>query len=671
MARAQRRVAKRAPAKRKAVGRPKESVLELACRERDEALAFQAATDEILGIIGRSPADTKPVFDAIVRSAMKIFGGLGFGIALVEEGGLLNVAEGGNLDRRPIGFRLPLTRESTAGLAILRKKVVAVADVMAAGAPRLAREHGRAAGFRSIAAAPMLRAGKAVGAIGVMRRTPGPWSKRHLDLLRSFAAQAVIAIENARLFNETKEALERQTATGEILRVIAGSPTDVQPVFDSIITNAVELCRGLFGAVYRYEDGLIHLKAWHNFSPEALETLRRRYPQPPADESLVARCIRTASIIDVPDINADASVPPGSRSTAEALGYRSQLTVPLLRDGAPIGAIVVAHEDPGRFPSEQVRLLRTFADQAVIAIENVRLFNETKEALERQTATSDVLKVISSTPTDPKPVFDAIVQATRRIFDGMGVGITLVHDKQLHLVAFTNPEAQRNFPMPLDRQSTSGIAILERRAINIADAQGPDAPSRTRTNAGGFRAVAAAPLIREGEAVGALLVTRRVAGALSDRQLSLLQTFADQAVIAIENARLFNETKEALEKQTATADILQVLSGSPSDTQPVFDAIVRHAARLCESSYANVFRYDGERIHLAASQGGSAEALAALRSSYPALPNRKRVVGRVVETGRVIHVEDTLADPEYDKTFAGTLRLRRLLGVPLVRGERP
>ena len=467
MARAQRRVAKRAPAKRKAAGRPKESLLDLACRERDEALAFQAATDEILGIIGRSPADTKPVFDAIVRSAMKIFGGLGFGIALVDEGGLRNVAEGGNLDRRPIGFRLPLTRESTAGLAILRKKVVAVADVMAAGAPRLAREHGRAAGFRSIAAAPMLRQGKAIGAIGVMRRTAGPWSKRHLDLLKSFAAQAVIAIENARLFNETREALERQTATAEVLKVISGSPTDTGPVFQAIAQRAAILCGAESAFVTSYDGRLVHMRAFYGTRPQGTDAIRAGYPMEATTGSGAGRAIRGARPAQIPDVLADAEY--AHKEAARAGGWRSTLSVPMVRQGKVVGAISVARAQVGTFAGKQVALLQTFADQAVIAIENVRLFNETREALERQTSISEVLTVISSSPTDLAPILDAVASRAAKLCDATDARIFLVDGREVRHVAGFGDLPVRTPVFELNPGTSVGTAILKGQPVHVHD----------------------------------------------------------------------------------------------------------------------------------------------------------------------------------------------------------
>ena len=254
----------------------------------------------------------------------------------------------------------------------------------------------RAAGTRTMAGTPLRREGKAIGALIVYRDRLDPFTAEELALQQSFADQAVIAIENARLFNETQEALERQTATAEILKVIASSPSDVQPVFDVIVERAVRLCGGRMGRVYRYDGGVIQMVAGHGLSAPGLGKVQQVFPRPATDDTIAGQVMLSHRPWFVTDIQHDDSVPPLSRQMIEALGTRSQVTVPMLRTGEAIGAITVGWADPGAFGDQQVSLLQTFADQAVIAIENVRLFNETREALERQTATADILKVIAS-----------------------------------------------------------------------------------------------------------------------------------------------------------------------------------------------------------------------------------------------------------------------------------
>jgi GAF domain-containing protein len=657
---------------------------ELEARNRDvtDALERQTATAEILKVISGSPTDVQPVFDSIVKSALRLFSGQSVGIILVDGDRLQIGSVGGEIDLETARKRypLPLNRETVSGQAILDRSLVNIADTEAPEMAELLRVLGREIGYRAIAAAPMMRDGAAMGAIAVLRKNPGALNQKEVALLQTFADQAVIAIENVRLFKELEarnrdvtDALEQQKASADVLGAISGSITDTKPVFDKILERCERLFEGnVVGVTLATADGKIDLAAYHGADYDKLKSV---YPLPLSRESGSGVAILDASVAHYPDIEA-AGVPPGVTAGCRTIGVRAIIFAPMLFEGRGVGAIWVGRANAGMFTEKQVALLRTFADQAVIAIQNARLFNETREALERQTATAEILRVISRSVEDTSPVFDSIVEACVRLFPGHQVGINLIGaDGRVYLQACHSPhrEALKEFFRrgPERRKGTS--FLLKRRVAHFPDVQSdPEVPDEVREgcNVTGARAFIYAPMASTDRGIGTIWVGRERPGPFSDKEIALLQTFADQAVIAIQNARLFNETKEALEKQTATADILQVLSGSPSDTQPVFEAIVRHAARLCESTYANVFRYDGERIHLAASQGGSPEALAALRASYPAPPNRTRVIGRVVESGQAVRVEDTLADADYDRAFAGTLTLRRLLGVPLLRAGR-
>jgi two-component system, NtrC family, sensor kinase len=289
------------------------------------------------------------------------------------------------------------------------------------------RDLARMRGFRSMLRVPLLRDRAPIGFISVTRVEPGMFAAHHVQLLQTFADQAVIAIENTRLFNETKEALERQTATADILKVIASSPSDVQPVFDAIATSANRLIGGHSTAVLRFVDGAVHLAAFTPTSPAADEVLKASLPRPLADFPPFewVREGKTGQI-------ADAETIPDLRDLARARGYRSVLFAPLMSNGVPIGQIGVTRTEPGSFAAHHVQLLQTFADQAVIAIENTRLFNETKEALERQTATADILKVIASSP-----VFEAIATSANRLLGGFSTAVLRFVDGVSHLAAFT------------------------------------------------------------------------------------------------------------------------------------------------------------------------------------------------------------------------------------------
>jgi signal transduction histidine kinase/DNA-binding GntR family transcriptional regulator len=474
---------------------------------------------------------------------------------------------------------------------------------------------------------------------------------------------------------QLKEALEKQTATAEILRVISSSPTDVAPVFDAILKSAVRLTDAQIAAVFRYDGKLVHMAATHNWTTEALEYFRSIYPAPPSPSLMSGRVILEKRVVRESDALSDEHY---DHHSAVSGRWRRMLGIPMLREGNPIGVLIVTWAEPGETPERQVELLQTFADQAVIAIENVRLFNETREALERQTATAEILKVISGSPTNVQPVFDAIVQSGLRIFDGLSVAIVLVDGQLIQMGAsagaMTKEAARPQFPMPLNRESASGLAILDRAVANVGDTEAPDAPPFARDNgrALGFRAIATAPMLREGGAIGAIVVTRAAAGAFTDKQLALLQTFADQAVIAIENVRLFNETKEALEQQTVTAEILGVISSSPTETQPVFEAIANSGQRLFEGANVWVVLREGDRLFAKAISERDPERVAKYRAAFPTPITRDYLNALAFLDRDIIDIQDVEALPKPLNTgtanFAAT-GYRAVTIVPMMRGE--
>jgi GAF domain-containing protein len=494
-------------------------------------------------------------------------------------------------------------------------------------------------------------------------------SKRHSPAtLRIQALRKAIQKER----NETKAALERLAASAEILKVISGSPTDLAPVLETIVTSSKRLLGGHSAVLVRLIDGELRLAAYTPVSPAADAELKRYYPRALDDgNAAVSIVVRERAPFSSNDIQNDPRMSAAARKVARSRGYGSNVIVPLLHKGNAVGAVIVSRASRGSFSEKEIALLQTFADQAVIALQNARMFNDTKNALARQTATADILRVIGSSVTDVQPVFDAIVKNCNDLFPGAGVILRLVSGDQLVVKAHVAYDAG---VMPIDRTSASGACVLEGRTIHLPDLDEAAKEFPRIRQLGlkyGYRSGVNAPLMRGGTAIGGISVLRPEHGAFDEREVQLLTTFADQAVIAIENVRMFNETKEALEKQTATAEILRVLSANPADTQPVFEAIVRHAARLCDSVYANVFRFDGERLHWAASEGVTAPVLEALKASYPMAPNRSRVVGRVILDKRVVRVEDTAQDAEYDRAFADVSSHRRILGVPLMRGADP
>jgi GAF domain-containing protein len=512
------------------------------------------------------------------------------------------------------------------------------------------------------------------------RRVVAPFTDKQIELIRVFADQAVIAIENVRLFTQTKEALEQQTATSEILRVISRSQMDVQPVFDTIVAAAMKLCSASSANAFTFDGELIHLVALVNLTTEGAEAIRRLWPRPPGRETAATRAVLTCRAVVVPDVLDDPDFAPGGAAVAG--NFRSILAVPLVREGKPIGAIAVGRPQPGPFPDTQIALLQTFADQAVIAIENVRLFNETKEALEQQTATSEILRVISQSQTDVQPVFDTIAAAALELCGANSANVFTIDGGLIHLAArvSSNPAGdeavRRAYPRPLDRNIAIGRAILTRNVASIPDVlEDPGYGMRETALAVGFRSILAVPLLRDGEPIGAISASRPEPGPFPEKQIALLQIFADQAVIAIANVRLFTQLgarnrdlTEALEQQTATSEILRVISRSQTDVRPVFDTIAKAALELCRAKSANVFTYDGELVHLAAFENENPEYVETLRQFFPRPASRDTAVLRAILTRTVVTIHDVLEDKEYRLgAHAPAGGFRSVLAVPLIR----
>ncbi len=672
---------------------------ELEARNRDltEALEQQTATSEVLRAISTSPSDLRPIYQTILRSVTRLCEAK-IAAVFLSDGEVLRTAahEGATpefaaqLDTQ----RVRPSRETPTRRAALEGQVVHVPDVLADPEYSPTRAHGTE-NPRTVLAVPMRREGAVIGVITTWRREVRPFSERQVDLVKTFADQAVIAIENVRLFQELQvrnrdltESLEQQTATSEILRVISSSPTDVQPVFDTIVRSAVRLCGGSYGTAHQFDGTLVHLTAHHNCTPEVLEALQRAFPMPPDRRMMSGRAILTQSVVHVEDLLAD---PEYVQQIGRAGGFRGVLAVPMLREGGPIGAIVVIRAEPGTFTRAQIQLLETFADQAVIAVENVRLFQELEtrnrdltESLEQQTATSEILRVISSSPTDVQPVFDIIGERAERLCNA-DVSVVSRFDGNLIQLATLRGMAQvetvrRAFPMAPDAETVTARAFRRQAIVHVEDVLADrDYETKEAARAGGYRACLGVPMLRDGQVVGVIFVGRRTSGYFSDAQVELLKTFADQAVIAIENVRLFTELQarnhdlaESLEQQTATGEILRVISSSPTDIQPVFDTIVRSAVRLCSGLFGAVNLFDGEMIHRPVAQHDyTPEALAAVDRMYPMRPSPQQLTGRAILSGTLVHVPDLLADREYAPAIAVAGGWRGGLAVPMIRDGRP
>ena len=619
-----------------------------------EALEQQTAISEILRVISASPTDVQPVLEAVAERAAHLTGAMFTQVVLVEDGELRIKATHAEADavhadyETPVSMRGPfaLRRTFITGRAALDRRTIHHADVLPLIATDYpdAAENQRRYGFRSVLAVPLTRESGVYGVLYAWRREPRPFTPDQIALFETFARQAAIAIDNVRLFNETKEALEQQKASGEVLSAISGSIADTAPVFDKIVRSCEALFAGNFAVIDLVgADGRVHLGAYHG--PHLAE-VERLYPHTASPDSATGTAIARREVVHYASID---ELPPVGRDAFRVFGIQAAIGAPMMWEGRVIGAIWVARARPGPFSPKEVALLKTFAEQAVIAIQNARLVNDTREALDQQKASGEVLSAISSSIADVGPVFEVILRNCQQLFSARNAGIALVHeDGMLDLHAHVGPgyeELRRNFPRPLGRDVATGLAILERRTYAFADLDAPDVPAVLRGGSAalGDRSFLVAPMMLGDRAIGALWVGRDFKGAFADKQLALLKTFTEQAVVALQNSRLFNETREALEQQTATADVLQVISRSVADAAPVFEKILDSCQRLFATGELGIFLAGDDGMVRAASWRGP--AFAAVASAFPK-PIGETITGKVIRERRTFHLPDAAAMPD-------------------------
>ncbi|RWN35890.1 GAF domain-containing protein [Mesorhizobium sp.] len=665
-------------------------------REVTEALERETATGSILRVIAASPTDIQPVLDAVAESAARLCDAHDATIYLRQGDRLAVGAHHGPIPVDDAG--LPVARDVVTGRAVLDRAPVHVHDLTEAGVDfATGRAMAHRLGFRTILAIPLLRDGEAVGALMIRRIEMRPFTDKQIALLKTFADQAVIAISNVRLFEEVQartrdlqESLEYQTATSDVLGVISRSPAQAQPVLDTIVTTAGHLCEADYAYVYmRKDDGKYHLVAAHPADAAQIDYWRAN-PVSLDRGTTTGRTALERRTVHIPDATAD---PAYTRSEWIKLSdARTFLGVPLLRDGDPIGVIAAARRRTVPFSDRQIELITTFADQAVIAIENARLFEEVQartaeltEALAQQTATADVLKVISASTFDLKAVLQTLIESAVKLC-GAELGGIYMLDGDVYRISASHgdsPELRAHeeaHPNRVGRDSWVGRAALERVVVHVPDVTldleygTPDVPK-----IGKFAAGLSVPLLREGIPIGVFSMARAKPGPFSERQIELVQTFADQAVIAIENVRLFEEVQqrtreatEALEYQTATSDVLGVISRSPTDVQPVFNMIAQSAARLCEAQFCFVYRYDGQLLHFVAHHGITEESVEIVRNTFPVAPTRGSAAERAILYLEVAQIPDLTLDSEFTHRAAAAFSgLRSVVAVPVLRDGLP
>jgi GAF domain-containing protein len=649
-------------------------------RELTESLAQQTATADVLQAISRSTFDLQKVLSTLVESAARLC--LATQAALfLRDGDVYRMATTYGFPAE-LGKSLPplrIDRTSMAGRVALAGQAIHIHDVLADPEYR-ASDYQRAFGYRTNLGVPLLRDGTTVGVFALVRSEVNPFTEKQIEVVTTFADQAVIAIENARLLSELRESLEQQTATSDVLRVISSSPGDLQPVFEAMLENAARICEADVGGAYRWDGQFAQLVATTRDLPPAYAAAVRFSPFRPDPESLIGRSVTSRTVTHFADLSTHEYYTkhrdPFVVANIELGGLKGGLFVPMLKDNDPIGFLCVARRDVRPFTGKQIELVENFAAQAVIAIENARLLSELRESLDQQTATANVLSVISSSPGDLTPVFAAMLESATRLCEANFGTFFLREDGALRLVARDVPANSSAFFEPgsqlvlADNAGHPLVRIMEaKNVLHLTDLRAD--PSYIAGNprvvafveAVGSRTVLCVPMMKDDDCIGVIVTSRPEVRPFTDKQIDLLENFAAQAVIAIENARLLTELRESLEQQTATSDVLRVISSSPGNLEPVFRTMLENATRICAANFGSMVLREGGGFRRVALHNAPAEFVEFNKEHSYVSPGNSSTLDLVVTNKQTVHVPEE--DPKSPLAkYAGA---RTVLAVPLLK----
>jgi two-component system, NtrC family, sensor kinase len=656
-------------------------------RERDDALEREKATAEVLRVISSSPGDLTPVFETILERATQLCEATYGHIWRYDGEQLHAVAVRGD------SYFVEWLRQHNS----MRPIAGSAADRIARGAcfdhmtdrreedayrdNQIFREFVDTSGIRASLAVALRKDETLLGMINVYRQELRPFTDKQIALLQNFAAQAVIAIENARLLNELRESLERQTATSEVLRVISSSPGELEPVFQAMLENAVQICGAKFGNLFLRDGEDVRIGATYG-APQAYVdflhgegALKDLHP-----EVGVTRLMRTKERYQVTDLAAAPTLGDRLReATIELAGARTLIGVPMLKDGEAVGAIIIYRQEVKPFTDKQIELVQNFAAQAVIAIENTRLLNELRQSLEQQTATADVLKVISSSPGQLEPVFQAMLENAVRICDAK-FGTLFSFDGELAdpVARVGTPAALIEFqhergPFKPDVNGNFARCLKTKAVVHVVDEAAEPLPGAA-TVYGGARSIVHVPMLKENEAVGEIVIYRQEVRPFTDKQIELVQNFAAQAVIAIENTRLLNELRESLGQQTATSELLQVISSSPGELQPVFEALLGNATRICQANFGTLYLAEGDLYRTAATHNAPPAFVEARRYDPMVRATGNTPLARIAAAKQALQVADVAGDPAYQvdaqrRKFVELAGARSTVYVPMLKDD--